>query len=881
MLAMAFLLALLFSDSFRPGMVLFSNDSPAAHQFARDDQRYDDLRGAWQHLYWIGNEEVSNRLTLSWLAGIPLGALGCAKFYAPLALLFLGVSAWFFLRQLRFHPAVCVLGGFAAMLNMNAFSNACWGLSAWVMARGAIYLALAALVSPRIRHNGLRHALAGFAVGMAVMEGFDMGAIFSVYVAFAAVALYLLAERGKVTGPSLARGVGWTALMTGCALLIAGQCVITLLETQVKGVKGAAQDEPTRQAQWDFATRWSLPKSELIRVAIPGAYGYRMDTPNGGRYWGSVGRTLPMQEYLDRYPTFNEPDQAKARDLIKANASGLRHSGSGEYAGILVILLAVWALAQACRSNSPYAPRERQFIWLAAAGALFSALMALGRYGPLYGIAYELPWFSAIRNPIKFMQAFHIAVVILFAFGLQDLARRFLNDASQPNESSLRSWWARTEAFNRRWILGSLLFLGMGVLAFAAFRGAKAELVEQLTIEAFPSPLAETTIDFSIREWEMFLAFLIASLTLHHLILAGRFQGSQARLAWGLLAFVLIVDLSRANAPWIRYLDYRKEYASNEIIDILKEDAHERRVAIAPFPDVPYLQSFRQDYIRNWLNESFRYHGIHSLDIPQEPRMKEDKIRFRKAIGDFITREYELTGVRLLIGVKSVIQTNGPVDFVKLANDRLDPEKRRFRMHTPFSIDYDEESYPRATRNESGPLALIEFTGALPRALLVYDWITEPDPDKALKRIVDPAFNPATMAVISNPGPTTSQQSEHLVAKAVAIDHYDAHQITLRASPEASAVLLLNDAYHEDWKVYVDNKPAPLLRVNYLMRGVLLEPGTHEIEFRFEPVSFSLYVSGAALALALGLTGFAVIDARRRRNDDSGDHLGLQRRANP
>ena len=67
------------------------------------------------------------------------------KFYAPATLFFVGFSAWVFFRQLQFHPAVCVLGGIAAGLNMHFFSTACWGLGTWNMSAGMIFLALAAL----------------------------------------------------------------------------------------------------------------------------------------------------------------------------------------------------------------------------------------------------------------------------------------------------------------------------------------------------------------------------------------------------------------------------------------------------------------------------------------------------------------------------------------------------------------------------------------------------------------------------------------------------------------------------------------------------------------------------------------------------------------
>ncbi len=903
MIALAVLLAAMFYDSYLPGWVLFSNDSPAAHVLGRAPYSYEDLSGAWQSWFWIGGEEVSNRLTLSWIFHELVGALATTKFYAPFSLLFLGGCAFVFFRQLRLHPMVCALGAFAAALNMNAFSNACWGLSAWVMARGMVYLALAALVAPGIKRNWLRHALAGFAVGMGVMEGFDMGAIFSVYVAVAAVAIHWIVSDEKCPQPAgqrLGVGVGWAAAMACCAFLLAGQGVISLLQTQVKDVEGAAQDEATKKAQWDFATRWSLPKRELIRVAIPGAYGYRMDTPDGGNYWGMVGRALPLQDLVEKYPTLGEEDQQKVRAYLKLNAWSLRHSGSGEHAGVLVLALALWALLQSFRREGPFTLRERRFIWLWAACALFSVLMAFGRYGPLYGIAYELPYFSAIRNPIKFMQAFHVAVVILFAFGLQDLWKRYLQPEAAPEEAStpeerietkdgddadaaepalvaakadepdvpgepgFGAWWRSAGRFERRWTAGSVGIAIFMTLGFMLFATSKPDIVERLTLVGFQAEHAGNVIDFSVREWAMFLGFLFATLIFVFLIVAGRFQGRNAAPAWALLAFLLIADLGRSNGPWIRYENYFKEYATNDILDILKKDAHEHRVALAPYKEIAYLSAFRQDYIKKWMNEAYRYHNIQSLDVPQEPRVKEEKAKFKDAVGTFVTREYELTNTRFMIGVKSVIRSNGPVDFVSGVNDHLDPEKRRFRMHTPFVVEYDEESYPTARKNDSGPLALIEFTGALPRALLLNQWELQQDLDKALERVVDPAFDPHKSVVITGNAPVSIQGLELPEPQPVDIVSYTAHRIVLHAKADNPAILLLNDGWHEDWHAYVNGEPADILRANYLMRGVYLNPGEYDVEFRFEPVSNALYLSGAALLAALGLAGYAGFSARRR-----------------
>ena len=55
------------------------------------------------------------------------------------------------------------------------------------------------------------------------------------------------------------------------------------------------QDTTTKEARWDKATQWSLPKVETLRLVSPGLFGYRL-TQNittldkSTAYWGRVGQ---------------------------------------------------------------------------------------------------------------------------------------------------------------------------------------------------------------------------------------------------------------------------------------------------------------------------------------------------------------------------------------------------------------------------------------------------------------------------------------------------------------------------------------------------------------------------------------------------------------
>ena len=94
---------------------------------------------------------------------------------------------------------------------------------------------------------------------------------------------------------------------------------------------------------------------------------------------------------------------------------------------------------------------------------------------------------------------------------------------------------------------------------------------------------------------------------------------------------------------------------------------------------------------------------------------------------------------------------------------------------------------------------------------------------------------------------------------------YAPRRIVLEADAKADSVLLFNEKIDPSWKVAVDGKPATELRCNYIMQGVEVPPGTHEVEFRFEPPQASLYVSMVTGIFGLVLLGFLAVTSREEK----------------
>jgi hypothetical protein len=840
-------LGVLFRASLHPDKVIFSNDGPFG-LLSADALNYSKmLTGAWIDLNWLGVSAGTATPNASTFLAIVLKPLYYSKFLAPISVLFLGVSAWIFFHRLGMSTGPGVLAAIAMALNSNVFSNVCWGLGSRGLGAGMLFLGLAALVPDRARLFWVRIILSGLCIGMAVMEAGDNGMIYSFYLA--AFVLFQAWNEAGAPSSRLVKGVLRVVIVAVFAVFIATQGILALYTVAIKNAAGSTEgSEVVRNPdeQWNWATQWSLPKAELLRVIIPGLYGYRMDTEEGGNYWGAVGRTPGW-----------EPGQMGSP----------RHSGAGEYAGVLVFLVAIWAIAQACRKDaSVYSPLERRWIWFWTIALIISAALAIGRYGPFYRIVYSFPYMSAIRNPMKFMQPGHVAIVILFAYGLQGVLRRYLTPMAAKGRAAAQAttgWWQALPAFERRWIIGSVAAVGVSLLGWMAYSGSRGELEKYLTTVGFQDPaFAKLIAGFSLAEVGWYVLFLALSVAVMALIIKGTFTGSRTKAAFVLLGLLLVVDLGRANSFWIIAVNYKQKYSSNPLIDVLRQKPHEHRIAASlgfgvP-PQLARLQSqFHRDFYGvEWLQHLFPYYNLHALEVTQLSRQPEEYVQFEERMFQFNgqqasaqlqDRHWQLTSTRYIVGLSAYeggLNAIAPGKFKVHSRYIFAPKPGVTEPRLP------EEVTLQATAD--GPIALFEHVNPLPRAKLFTQWQLSTNTQETLKKLADPSFDPHATVLLSEAFPDNQQPAVSNAAPGtVEITHYEPKRIEFKANASAPSILLVTDKFDPEWKARVDGKEARIVRANYAMRGVFVPPGPHQVTMSFEPAVKTLYVSLAGIVLGI------------------------------
>ena len=882
----------LFWDSLDPALILFSNDGPLGSISTDAIEMPGTFSGYWHDLNWLGYEQPSASPGIYMALGLLLQkSVLYLKWCTPICLVILGLSAWFFFRTLGFRNLACTIGAVAAAFNMEVVSYACWGLPSRSLTFATSFLAGAFVLRALKSRPCPNLALAGICVGLGLMEGYDIGALFSLYIAafvlFGFVIKRLESEKPVALGQAAGRGFAGVAVVAVVAGLAASQTMSTLVDTQLQGTgsdpQTPAQRAAAKERQWTFLTQWSLPKMETLRIVIPGLYGYRLDTPrpydgnklrslDGGNYWGSMGqdpvldRVAEVEEVIAAFGQRNvvPGELARALNVSVQEATQLmslvqnknqflqRHSGSGEYAGIIVVLLAAWALFFALQKRANiYSPTERRMILFWTVLAVVSLLLAYGRHAVFYQFIHQLPFFNTMRNPIKFLHPMHLGLIVLCGYSIEGLLRLAKREAAEPSRAA------------RLWIRGTGIAAGLMLLGSLIFGASKKLLGMNIASRGFDPAAAQVMAGFSAME-----IILSALLLGAGVFLIAKLMRGNAAAKWAVaLGLLILIDLTRANSPWVQYDDYKHKYeGNNPLISTLAKSPHEGRVTISPLPSGLLNQLYRIE----WLQHQFLYNNVQSLDLVQMPRMATDHEAFERRFtitGDTNThylagRRWELTNTRWILG-----GTNDVAFF----NRQFDPAKGRFTVATNFVVGLrpgtknpnapDTEDFTTQF-NSAGPYSLIRFDGALPRARLYSQWQVQTNDASTLETLAKREFDPQATVIVNAPiAPSAAALGQ--AAGEVITQSYRPKEIRLTAQAASDSVLLLNDHWSAHWRVTVDGQPSELLRCNYVMRGVRLSPGSHEVVFRFQPPMTWLYVSLASLLGGFGLLGFVIVDERK------------------
>jgi hypothetical protein len=150
-------------------------------------------------------------------------------------------------------------------------------------------------------------------------------------------------------------------------------------------------------------------------------------------------------------------------------------------------------------------------------------------------------------------------------------------------------------------------------------------------------------------------------------------------------------------------------------------------------------------------------------------------------------------------------------------------------------------------RYQAGGIRLLRLPTPLERFSVVPGGVVAENPQALWALVRSPSWDPLRQVILRDPVaglPEEGALSEETEIRVLRDDK------TLQRLEVVSpgGVVVTNGLFFPGWRVEVDGRPAEPLEVNLALRGVMLSPGPHTVEWTYRPTWIPAAWAGSALA---------------------------------
>ncbi|SEG11930.1 hypothetical protein [Bosea lathyri] len=694
----------------------------------------------WNHNVFGGSPQVADPQSLIFSPAILLALLSPSPSfrevdaYVLAHLLAGGLALMMFFRDRRWHP----VGGLVAAIVFAFGASAAWRVQHVGQIASLAFFAIAFWLTARMlqRSSLLSGAFAGLAAGMMVLEP-DQVALLGAYVLIGMVVAHWLSGGWPAVRASL------PAISMACLAGVA-TIALPLLWT------------------WLFAEATTRPEVDLVEAGRGSLHPASLLTAFVADLFGASD---PAVEFWGPY---NNPGWAK--ELFLSQNMGQ------VYFGALPLLLLI---APGLTRGWLWDKAIRPFTLLFA----FMVLFALGRYTPLFHVAYDyLPGVSAFRRPAD-------ATFLIGALG----------------------------AVLAGYVLHKIL-TERAVLSFRRDLLVAGAIVGLLLAVALVVALREGHLGDAWRPSAMAAAWFAAA----WLVVAGlrRWRGAIGPVAAAVLVTgVVAADLGVNNGP------NESTALSPQLYDVLRPETQNETVRVLKRLVAQPAGSPRRDRVEllgmgfEWPNAGMVHGFDHTLGY--NPLRLAD---FSDAVG---TRD----------GIAGPDQRKFTPLFPSYRCRLADFLGLRY-IATPVPINQVDHSLKDGdvtliARTKEG--YIYENPRALPRVQFVGGWqFADFESMKLAGRW--PEIDPAQAVLLENEPPVAAPEGPAVVQADVKLTRYQNTEVEIEVTASSAGFVVLNDIWHPWWRAEVDGVETEILKANVLFRAVQVPVGTHKVRFSFHPI---------------------------------------------
>ncbi|MCL2414390.1 MAG: hypothetical protein FWC94_03965 [Bacteroidales bacterium] len=144
------------------------------------------------------------------------------------------------------------------------------------------------------------------------------------------------------------------------------------------------------------------------------------------------------------------------------------------------------------------------------------------------------------------------------------------------------------------------------------------------------------------------------------------------------------------------------------------------------------------------------------------------------------------------------------------------------------------------------------------------------NPDEDILALDD--FNPSSVAIVDTSlfGEFVRDFSfERDTTAIIVLTHWQPNKIIYQTSAETPQFAVFSEVFHRNWEAKISGRKVPIVRVNYILRGLIIPEGEHEIVFQYDNRlhTFSQRIAFySSIFVVLLLIGIGYYYWRRREN---------------
>jgi hypothetical protein len=474
--------------------------------------------------------------------------------------------------------------------------------------------------------------------------------------------------------------------------------------------------------------------------------------------------------------------------------NGIKYNS--EYAGLLGLLLLPLLFVRKRRGHP---------MFFAGLGALV-LLYALGADTPFFRLFYLIPGVQLFRAPSIIIFLYGLSVATLAAFALDRAAEFASGERDEQRRPRLALWSVVA-------VLGVLAVLATTGILTSVWLSLFYPDISGAQANALQNHLGTIISGF----WLTFATALVIMIAIE-----GWWRGIwRARVALVAIALISVLDATRAGRYFVvgtvlmNAQGDETTFEPDETISFLRgrRDAGE----VFRVLDLSSVYQFSQ---RGYPLNVMAVHGLEQLAGHHGNEMG----RYRQLIGG--DKPARLAESMSLLDVTNTVYITAPA----LLEMQGMTEVFRGSRSAVYRNDY-----------------------ALPRAYLVGKVDVVPD-DSAVNHLLAQGYDLKGTAVLPEPLPAgvTIQPDPKGSVQWV---QREPNTQKLTVTTDKPALLMVLDNYYHAWRASVDGNAVPILRANYVFRAIPVQPGTHEVTFRYD----TGYLKAPALISAVILIALMVV----------------------